>query len=505
MKQFLFLISSILITSYAFAQPAFVTDSLDNYIQREMQRWDIPGMAVAIVKDGKVIVSKGFGVQNLDTKTPVNENTLFQIASNSKAFTGTAMAILQEQGDIQLDDKVTEYLDYFKMINPNITKMVTIEDVLSHRLGYETFEGDFLHWNSNLTRKQMVESMARQEMVYDFRDTYGYCNVGFVTAGEILFNVTDTTWDNFIQHRFFDPLEMKRSSTTLDDLLKDKNKCTPYTLVDNALVKLDYANVDNLGPAASINSSVNDLSHWVMMQLNKGKYNNKQVVPYNALMNTYKSRTIVRDVYSRLYPDMHFNTYGLGWNINDYKGRRVFSHDGGSNGFVTSVCFIPEENLGIIVLTNTDANSLYDALRMQIIESYFSMPYRNISEIYYSYTEPGDKETWTEIHAWQAIAAEHNSPASPIEDYVGTYTNTLYGDIFIKYNGKNLEISFPHHQFMTAKLEPMGENVFLCTYSDPTYGIRKVSFEQEKNIISKFTLTVNDFVDLQPYDFYRKE
>lgn len=504
MKPLLTVIAFVTTCVIANAQPAFITDSLDNYLQREMQRWNIPGMALTIVKDGEVLISKGYGVRDLDTKLPVDENTLFQIASNTKAFTGTALALLQEQGDLQLDDKVVDYLDYFHMPDPGLTQLVTIEDVVSHRLGFETFEGDFLHWNSDLTRRQMVESIANQEMVFDFRDTYGYCNVGFVAAGEIIHLVSDTTWDDYIRNRLFTPLEMHRSSTTIDALRRDSNKCTPYTMADNALIKIDYADIDNLGPAASINSSVHDLSHWLLMQLQEGKYKDRQVVPYKALRNTYSSRCIVGDIYSGLYPGKHFNTYGLGWFIGDYNGRRMLWHYGGTNGFVTAVCIIPEENLGFAILTNTDANSLYDALMMQLTEAFSEMPYRNISAIYHAYFQSENERIWQEIHQWQALAAMANPPELPLAAYAGTYHNRLYGDIQIEVSAGKLEVRFPHHSFLTAVLEPLGGNTFLCTYSDPIYGVKQVSFAKEQNKISSITLTVNDFVDMQPYMFNRK-
>ena len=162
-------------------QPAFITDSLDSYIQREMKRWQIPGLAIAIVKGDKVVATKGYA------------NTLFMIASNSKAFTGTSLALLEKNGQLNLNDKVIDYLPYFAMHDPAITKMVTVEDVLSHRLGLETFQGDFVTWDSDLGRKKLIENFKNNIPVYDFRDTYGYCNMGFLVAGEVIHAVTDTT------------------------------------------------------------------------------------------------------------------------------------------------------------------------------------------------------------------------------------------------------------------------------------------------------------------------
>ncbi|MFN3940965.1 MAG: DUF3471 domain-containing protein, partial [Chitinophagales bacterium] len=157
-----------------------------------------------------------------------------------------------------------------------------------------------------------------------------------------------------------------------------------------------------------------------------------------------------------------------------------------------------------VILTNTDANSLYDALRYQIMEAYFDMPYRNLSALYYSFTKPASDAEWKQINEYRAIVANKNPAEYPLEQYAGNYQSKVYGEILIKWNGENLEVVFPHHPFMTAQLEPMGGNEFLCTYTDPIYGVKKVSFSADQGRIEKLTLTVNDFVDLQPYDFFRK-
>ena len=495
---------SIVSLTLSAQQPAFITDSLDIYVEREMQRWNIPALSVAIVKDGKIIVEKGYGVINVETKQKTDEHSLFMVASNSKAFTGTSIALLDYQKRLSLDDKVTKHLPYFKLYDDCMTDMVTVEDLMCHRLGFETFQGDFLNWSSNLSRKEVVEGMGRNQPHYNFRDTYGYCNAGFVAAGEVLYAVTDTTWDDFIITHFFGPLDMKRSSTAQAAIKADKNACTPYTMFDGQLVPLEYDYIDNLGPAASINSSAHDLANWLMMQLDNGKFKGKQVFPEQVVKMPRVPRTVVSPGNSGLYKSQHFSLYGLGWFVTDYEGRRIYSHGGGANGFVTNTTFVPEAGLGIVVLTNTDANSLYDALRYQIMEAYFNVPYRNLSAIYYERVQTANTPAEEELANWRSTLAKEPKTALPLSAYTGTYTNNVYGDIRIEDVNKELVISFSHHPQLKGHLKSAGENTFICFYDPVTWGVKEIPFTVENGKVKDCTLMVNDFIDFLPYVFTRK-
>ncbi|MFI5171161.1 MAG: serine hydrolase [Chitinophagales bacterium] len=504
MKNFL-LILFIAVNGTVFCQqPVFITDSLDAYVNREMQRWNIPAVAIAIVKDGKTVVSKGYGVKDIETKEKANENTLFMIASNTKLFTGTSLALLDHQNRISLEDKVIDYIPYFKMYDAEITPMVTIEDLLSHRLGFETFQGDFYNWNNNATRKEIIENIQKNEPMYQFRDTWGYCNAGFVTAGAVLEAVTDSTWDEFINTHFFIPMHMNRSSTTYEKIKSDKNACTPYTIFQNKLVKLQYDNLNNIAPCAAINSSVNDLSHWLLTQLNNGTYDGNQIFPPEVIKETRFPRSIVGDGHSSLFPTRHFDLYGLGAEMNDYEGREMIWHTGGADGFVTSVCFIPDEQLGITVLTNTDANYFFLACLYQIIEAYFQMPYRNLSERYYTFYERNTKEDNKQLDEWYKKADEVKNAGLPLKDYTGKYYNSVYGNMEIKLESGKLNMYFSHHPQLVGKLAPVGENDFVCTYDPINWGVKHIPFTVEDGKVKSLKLRVNDFIDFLPYEFIKQ-
>lgn len=497
---------SLLIFSHILAQqPHFITDSLNAYMQREMKLWNIPGAAIAIVKDNKVIVSQGYGVTDLNTKKPVDENTLFMIASNTKLFTGTSLALLDYQGRLSLEGLVKDYLPYFKMYNDTLTNLVTVEDILSHRLGFETFQGDFFNWNNNATRKEIIQNIAKNKPVYQFRDTWGYCNAGFVTAGEVLHAVTDTTWEDFIQHHFFSPLEMHRSSSSHSKIISDNNACKPYTMFQNNLLELEYDNIDNIGPCASINSCVNDLSHWLLLQTNNGEYKGKQMIPTEVIYDTRMPRSIVGDGHSGLFTSQHFDLYGLGIEMNDYQGKEMIWHTGGADGFVTSVCFIPEENLGIAVLTNTDANYLFLAALYQIIEAYFDMPYRNLSQMFYSFYEQSAGQENETIQKLYTLADSYKSDATFLKQFIGTYSNSVYGKMNITQDKGKLLMHFEHHPQMTGALRMISDSSFVCTYQPISWGVKEIPFKKDQEKIISLSVSINDFIDFGVYEFIKEK
>lgn len=491
-----------LLSFSATAQNAFVRDSLDTYVTREMQRWNIPGLAVAIVKDGKIVLTKGYGIRDM-TKPgeKVDENTLFQIASNTKAFTGTALAKLEYEKRLSLDDKATRWLKDFRLYDPLATQEVTIRDLITHRIGFDTFEGDFLNWNSNLTREQVVAGMARLKPTNSFRAKYGYCNAGFLAAGQIIPAVTDTTWDDYLTHHFFRPLRMTRTSTRITAYRADANVVRPHTMVDGKLIAIEPASTDNIGPAASVNSCVKDLANWLLLQLGNGQFEGRMVLPAAVLQKTRQSNMVAGDIQSSLFPTMHFQTYGLGWFMNDYNGRKVLHHSGGTNGSVTNTYMVPELQLGVIVLTNTDSNSLYDMLCRQLLEAYMDVPYRNLSQIAWERSQPGEQKALAEIRALQAKASASAGPKRALKAYTGMFRNDFYGDLSIREEAGKLNLYLSHHPQVVGRLQHLQDETFLCTWSDPTMGVKELPFTVEGDQVKAITVSVNDFIDYKSYIF----
>ena len=248
--------------------PVFIGDSLDIYVNRALREWQIPGVAVAVIKDGRIAVMKGYGIQDMETGVKIDTNTLFMIGSNTKAFTATALAILDAEKKLSLDDKVQKWLPDFKQYDPWVAKEANIRDLLCHRLGFETFQGDFMYFDSDLTIAEVREKMGKLKPRYGFRSKWGYTNSAFMTAGEIIPKASGRSWAIFLKEKIFQPLGMYRTLALSKEILNATNKAWPHTVVQGKLKKIPYGQLDNLAPAGSISSSVHDLSLWVQMQLN---------------------------------------------------------------------------------------------------------------------------------------------------------------------------------------------------------------------------------------------
>ncbi|MBD0260817.1 MAG: beta-lactamase family protein, partial [Cytophagales bacterium] len=364
------------------AQPAFVTDSLDRYVTRGMADWQIPGLAVAVVKDGKVVCLKGYGVREASRPDRVDENTLFMIGSNTKAFTATALALLEGEKKLSLDDKVRKWLPAFTLHDTLAAREANLRDLLSHRVGMKTFQGDFMYWTSDLTRREVMQKFGALPPAYGFRAWYGYCNAAFLVAGEVIPAAAGVPWETFVKERILTPLGMDRTRMLAAELASEGNLAASHTLVQGKLTKIPHPNIDNLAPAGSMSSSARELTHWLRMQLDSGRFEGREVIPFAALQSTRTAHTIVSSQKSPFFP-RHFSLYGLGWFLQDYDGRQVITHTGGVNGFVTLTAVVPEERLGIVVLTNTDANAFYQALYYQLLDAYLERPYRDYHRVFY--------------------------------------------------------------------------------------------------------------------------
>lgn len=504
-KTFLLLLGCISWITVTYAQDldrnSFIKDSLDVYVNRALTNWRIPGVAVCIVKDNKVVLMRGYGIKELGLPNKVDENTLFMIGSNTKAFTATALAMLQEDKKLSLDDNVTKYLPGFKLDNKAAGEQAIIRDLLCHRLGFKTFQGDFTFYNTNLTSQQIIEKLGHMKATYPFRTKWGYTNSAFLTAGEIIPRVTGKSWDAYLREHIFAPLGMGNTLALTADMPQSLNRTVPHTLVDERLTAIPYGQLDNMAPAMSICSSVNDMSKWVLALLNNGKVGNRQVIPVAAIQATRQAQDVVGSV-RHLDGETDYELYGLGWFLQDYSGHRIVMHDGGVNGYVSSVTLVPQDHLGIVILTNTDQNEFYDALRWEIMDAYFKLPYRNYSDAFLKFYKNNAAQDQKVNKALRDSVALNLAPSMPVANYTGKYYNDLYGNMVITRGENNdLEMRFEHHTKMFVKLQPIGGNRFYATFSDPVYGKAVFPFTFKNGQITSVKVKVADFVESDPYDF----
>lgn len=502
MKKTVPLLLLLILSNTLFGQ-SFITDSLEQYIRQGLKDWKVPGLSIVIVKDGKTVVLKGFGVKDIQTNSPVDENTLFMIASNTKLFTGTALALLETRGKLNLNDKITKYFPDFKLYDDLATQQVSIRDMLSHRIGTKTFQGDFTFWNTKLTRSEIMDRMRLLKPTGIFRQDYGYCNSCFLTAGEIIPKVTGQSWEDFVRDSITKPLSMNATLILSTGIEKSSNVATPYTTsYTNTLMRVPYDNWNNLAPAASIVSNVSDLSYWLQFQLDSGRHKGTRVLPWSALQKTRDVNISTGSRKSGAFP-MHFRGYGLGLFAADYNGRQIYWHTGGAGGMVSNVCFVPEERLGIAILTNNDNQNFFEALRFQILDAYLGVPYVNRSKQQLNGFNQGMREQLREIAGWKS-RIKGAKPALPLSAYTGTYSNELNGDISITQSGNGLKINFATKPELNAQLDYLDNGEWLMQYDNIEYGIFTIKFDIAEGKVKSVTTKQNEFVEYDPYTYTKK-
>lgn len=375
-KLFLFQLLVFFVWVSAFAQPITSTQ-IDELVERTMKTFRVPGIAVAIVKDGKVIHSKGYGVSSLNTNQKVDENTLFGIASNSKAFTTATLGILVDEKKISWNDKVIKYIPEFRLYNSYVTEDFTIKDLLTHRSGLGLGAGDLMIWpdSSDFTIKDIIYNLRFLKQVSPFRTKYDYDNLLYMVAGEVVTRVSGMPWEQFVEQKIINPLEMNRTASSFTRLKDETNVIDGHTVVDDRLISVPRHDM-KIGEcsAGGIFSSISDMSKWMICQLDNGKYGpnlEKQIFSAAAQKEMWSPQTnmpVRTDKYNS-----HFSAYGLGWNLTDVKGTKQVSHTGGLEGMVTQVTLLPEMKLGIVVLTNQENGAAFMSITNTIKDSYLNL------------------------------------------------------------------------------------------------------------------------------------
>ncbi len=402
---------------------------IDDYATKAGRDWNVPGFAIAIVKDDRVVFAKGYGVRELGKPAPVDDKTLFAIASNTKAFTAAALAILVDEGKVRWDDPVTKYLPEFQLYDPYVTREMTLRDLLSHRSGLATFGGDLLWYETGYDRKEILRRIRYLKPTYSFRSRYGYQNIMFLAAGEVVAAVTGKSWDEFVRERFFVPLGMTTTQTSVRNFKPTDNVATPHNEGGGRLHVIRYGVVDQAGGAAAINSNVSELAQWLRLQLGRGTYEGKQLFSPKAAREMWTPHTIIpiSEQAEKLNPTRHFNTYGLGWFLSDYHGRKVASHGGGLDGMISQVALMPEESLGVVVLSNSETG-LPSLMVNKIFDVFLGVAPRDWSAEALARAKAAKDAEKGEEQKLEAGRAKDTKPSLALEKYAGTYTGALYGD-----------------------------------------------------------------------------
>lgn len=470
----------LLLPTLCFAQ---ISESeLDAVVANTMKTFNVPGIAVGIVKDGKVITAKGYGVSNILTGEKTNANTLFGIASNSKAFTSAALAQLVDQGKLSWDDKVQKYLPEFAMYNDYVSSEFTIRDLLTHRSGLGLGAGDLMIWpdGHNFTPSDIVKNIRHLKPVSAFRTKYDYDNLLYVIAGEVISKVSGQSWADYVQENLMKPLGMNRSAGSFSKLTDTTNVVAPHVPTEGKLKVVKRYTNPVMDAAGGIYSSVNDLSKWVIAQLDKGSYSGGKLFSPERHTDMWTSQTILPLRGYNPYKS-NFKTYGLGWQLTDINSHLQVSHTGGLEGIVTQVIMIPDLKLGIIVLTNQQSGAAFTAISNTIKDHYLGLTGRDhVAALSADRAQKeGDADKITQ-EVWQTVSAKLKDRSHKRLDAIaGTYRDPWLGEVSLtEQNGKLI---------FTSKRSPQltGE---VFAYKGDNYVVKwnNRSFDADAHVFVKF-------------------
>lgn len=503
----LYLLISSLVAIQAYTQSNNKVDKkeLNAYFAQMQEDWNIPSIAIGVVKDGKLVYSESFGVKEMGKKEKPDEHTLYAIASNSKAFTATMIAMLVEEGKLSWKDKVVDYLPYFKLYDPWVSKEMTIEDLLSHRSGLGTFSGDIMWYKSDLSSEEIIKKAAHLPEKFDFRAGFGYSNIMYITAGEIIKKVTGNTWGENVQERILDPLGMDRTIYSPQQLDGKGNLATPHSLNDENNVPIDWVDWEEVAALGGLISSVSDVSKWMIFNMNGGIWESDTLIKKSSLSRLW---TPYNNFYVNKFSDdpakMHFRGYGLGWGLSDYYGNLKVAHTGGYDGMITAVTMLPDQNLGVVVLTN-GLNSPILAATNYALDKFLGVETKDWSKELLERTNAWKKSD-TRIEDRKKSRVENTRPSLPIEEYTGTFISDIYGEIKVDLVGEELKISFEHATELSATLKHWHYDVWEIDWDHEHawFSFGTVGFTMNNQIEIKgleFDVPNNDifFYELKPY------
>ncbi len=444
--------------------------AIDSLVARTLKTFDVPGIAVAVVKDGKIVYAKGYGVASLATGKKVDENTLFGIASNSKAFTAAAIGILCDEGKLHLDDKVTDYIPEFKLYDPWVTSEFTIRDLLTHRSGLGLGVGDLVDFpdSTDFTLADAIHNLRYFKPVTSFRSTFAYDNQLYKVAGEVIARASGMSWEDFIETRIMKPLGMTNSRAAFQRIKGNSNYVDAHAPVDGTVKVIPRFFSTSSNAVGGIYSSVTDLSKWVIMQMDNGKYGDgKQLFTQKIHQEMWSPQTILPVGGPGAY-NTHFAAYGLGWFLNDAKGYKEVSHTGGIDGMVTKVDLIPELKLAIIVLTNQQSGAAFSAIDNQIKDSYLGVTgndwVKRFSDMVAAGKGNADKATEA---VWKQVEARlKNGPKLDNSIYIGTYHDNWLGDATISEKGGKLWFAVKRSPRLTGEVLPYKANTLVIKWNE---------------------------------------
>ena len=439
---------------------------LDDDIEAARAEWQVPGLAVAVVKDDQVLLSKGYGVKRIQTSEAVDGDTLFAIASNSKAFTAAGLAILVDDGKLAWDDPVSKHLPYFRLKDPIASNDIRVRDLLCHRSGLGTFSGDLLWWGTAYTPKEILQRAANLEPAAPFRAEYGYSNLMFLAAGEVIESASGMKWNDFVRERILKPLEMDRTVTSVRDLVAQDNYATPHKTLRDGSRPIPWMNWDSMAAAGGIISSADDMSEWLRAQLRGGALSNgKRLFSERSAHEMFQAQIAMKlpAKPSARFPSTHFRAYGMGWALSDYKGNKVVGHGGGYDGMYSQVLLVPEQKLGVVVLTNS-MTSIPNLIAYRAMDLFLGGDQKNWSSENLDQFRRSREEFENNITKAITPVAKETKPSHPLKDYAGDFRCPMYGDAQVTVENDKLVLKLLPYSELVADLEHLHYDTFVIRW-----------------------------------------
>ncbi len=443
----------------------------DGYVRRVMQAFTVPGLSVAIVKDGKVVLAKGYGVRRLGDPEPVDERTRFGIASNTKLFTATALALLVEEGRVEWDAPVIRYLPAFALYDPFVTRELTVRDLLVHRSGLGLGAGDLLWWPpSAYDRKEITRRLRFIPPATSFRSAYAYDNVLYLVAGEVIEAVSGQTWEQFVGERILRRVGMSESDVLHSSAGDRGNVAGTHAEVEGTVRPVAPFLSDNTNPAGGIMSGAADMAKWMMVQLDSGRVGGGgRLFSAGTTSQLWREVTPVPigsppDGLPHLRP--HMAGYALGLNVRDYRGRLLLQHTGGLPGYLSKVAMIPDLRLGVAVLTNQESGAAFESIVYRVLDHYLDARAPDYPAVYQRLVEQRRAQLRALEQEASTTRDSTSGPSLPLERYAGRYRDAWYGDVTIAAEGNGLVIRFGSTPSLVGDLVHWQHDSFLVRWRD---------------------------------------
>ena len=476
MKHLAYIILSILLLiASGHAQYDKQLQKIEDLVRKTQKEWKIPGVAISIVKDDEIIFAEGFGMRELGKPGKVDNQTLFAVASNSKAFTASLLALLADEGKLRFDDPVTRHMPNFKMYDPYVTREMQIRDLLIHHSGLPTFGGDHLWIGNDLSADEIIFRLRYFEPTKSFRTTYQYQNLMYLVAGEVYPAVTGESWSDGIKNRILKPLGMSATNTSVKDLADQSNVAAPHEEVNGRLTAIPYDNLDNVAPAAALNSNVSDMAQWMRVNLNSGAIDGKQLLSAEMVksMQAIHIPLSVSQSNTELV-GMRFRGYGLGWGVSDYKGYKRVGHGGGMSGMISLQTLIPEASLGIMVMTNIAPTSYTGMITNHILDIMLDKKPFDWNAHYLQRKQLGETRARMREKKRQEARQKNTTPSLPLSEYAGAYHDPLSGDATISL--KDGQLRFHYNSRHKGTLEHWHHNTFRVHWENQIFDMADKTF-----------------------------